>query len=79
MIITKRELAQKMSTTKSKPNELASKTYTHIRCGKCNRFGHHHDKCTTSKKKKYNGGYYGNSPPKNDKQATEWATEQDQY
>jgi hypothetical protein len=28
-------------------------------------------------KKKYNGGYYGNNPPKNDKQAAEWATQQD--
>jgi hypothetical protein len=34
-----------------------SKTYTHIRCGKCNRFGHHHDQCTTKQKyPKYIGG-----------------------
>lgn len=32
---SKKEMAKKME----------SKTYTHSRCGKCNRFGHTHDKC----------------------------------
>ena len=30
-------------------------------------------------KKPYSGGYYGDNPPKNDKQAADWANEQDQY
>ena len=37
---TKKEMAKKME----------SKSYTHSRCGKCNRFGHTHDKCATGKK-----------------------------
>lgn len=30
-------------------SKMESKTYSHLRCGKCNRFGHGHDKCTTDK------------------------------
>ncbi len=28
-----------------KKKEISSKMYSHNRCGKCNRFGHHHDAC----------------------------------
>ena len=33
---SKKEMAKKM---------MESKSYTHTRCGKCNRFGHSHEKC----------------------------------
>ena len=36
------EMATKMG---KKPSVVESKTYTHTRCGKCNRFGHHHSEC----------------------------------
>lgn len=32
----------------AKKMKMESKTYTHSRCGKCNRFGHTHDKCATT-------------------------------
>ena len=36
---------KQMGSPMKQLDKLMSKTFTHVRCGKCNRFGHHHDKC----------------------------------
>ena len=41
-----------MTNKKDIASKMESKSYTHSRCGKCNRFGHTHDKCTASADKK---------------------------
>ena len=52
----------KKAKAKEMAKKMESKTYTHVRCGKCNRFGHSHDKCKgyTGRKGEYTKTQQGN-------------------
>lgn len=63
----------KKTKAKEMAKKMESKTYTHVRCGKCNRFGHSHEKCTTVNGKKTTPkmeqtakrtGFYGHNDPR---------------
>jgi hypothetical protein len=63
----------KEQVRKEMAKKMESKTYTHSRCGKCNRFGHTHDKCSTVNGKRTTpkmensakkSGFYGKDDPR---------------